>query len=153
MVARMKVSGTARPTVAPAPCGLMLTARLAPIAAIDSEIAPQVVSVLRRAGACEPAMGSLVAVITRPSRVTSVLRRKPRYGGTLRQRRSSHTIIRQERIMRDSVPSPPPRFPPAQPRQRSFPATRPTLPNSPEYQKSARKLLQAGRNTGWLRPR
>ena len=54
MVARMNVSGTARPTVAPAPCGLMFTARLAPIAAMDSEIAPQVVSVRRSAGVGEP---------------------------------------------------------------------------------------------------
>ena len=59
----MKVSGTARPTVAPAPCGLMLTARLAPIAAMESEIAPQVVSVRRSAGACESVEGPLVAVM------------------------------------------------------------------------------------------
>ncbi len=63
MVARINVSGTARPTVAPAPCGLMLTARLAPIAAMDSEIAPQVVSVRRSAGAGEPVAGPFVAVI------------------------------------------------------------------------------------------
>ena len=63
MVARMKVSGTARPTVAPAPCGLMLTARLAPIAAMESEIAPQVVSVRRSAGACESVEGPFVAVM------------------------------------------------------------------------------------------
>ena len=62
MVARMKVSGTARPTVAPAPCGLMFTARLAPIAAMDSEIAPQVVRVRRSAG-LESVEGPLVAVM------------------------------------------------------------------------------------------
>ena len=57
MVARMKVSGTARPTVAPAPCGLMFTARLAPIAAMDSEIAPHVVSVRRSTGVVESVAG------------------------------------------------------------------------------------------------
>jgi hypothetical protein len=57
----MNVSGTARPTVAPAPCGLMLTARLAPIAAMDSEIAPHVVSVRRSTGVA--VSGPFVAVM------------------------------------------------------------------------------------------
>ena len=59
----MKVSGTARPTVAPAPCGLMFTARLAPIAAMDNEIAPQVLSVRRSTGVVESVETPFVVVI------------------------------------------------------------------------------------------
>src|SRR5580692_12551750 len=81
MVARMKVSGTARPTVAPAPCGLMLTARLAPIAAMDNEIAPQVLSVRRSTGVCDSVEGPFVVVICSAPPGDRGVRRFPSYDG------------------------------------------------------------------------
>lgn len=66
MVAKTNVSGTARPTVAPAPWGLMLTAKLAPIAATDSEIAAHVANDRRNLG-CVPgdSAGELMVPISR----------------------------------------------------------------------------------------
>src|SRR5689334_14800003 len=59
MVDSRNVSGTARPTVAADPCGLMLAARLAPIAATDRPMAPQVTTLRFRAGdpPCDSANG------------------------------------------------------------------------------------------------